>query len=56
MQQRNNCQVCGKKFKVKTEWQKFCSPKCRGKAANQKRMEIIRDYKRIIHRVEEGSL
>lgn len=23
------CPICGAKFKVKTEWHKFCSTKCR---------------------------
>jgi len=43
-----NCKrkVCLSPYEPKTEWQKYCSDKCRDAVANEKKLKILREYRR----------
>jgi len=42
------CKKCRAEFAPKTEWQKFCSVRCRSSAQNARRADIIRRAQKII--------
>lgn len=42
------CRKCKDEFAPKTEWQKFCSPRCRNQVKNQKKANLLRRAQRII--------
>lgn len=38
--------TCRKDFQPVTEWQKYCSPRCRGTVANHERARLVRKAQR----------
>ena len=46
---------CRKEFDPVTEWQKYCSGRCRSAVANHKRAELVRHAQRSIEAREKGA-
>lgn len=46
---------CRKEFQPATEWQKFCSIRCRSAVANRKRAILVRKAQRLIDAAERGA-
>ena len=49
------CRKCRTEFQPKTEWQKFCSEKCRILTKTARRAKILREAQRIIEEHEAGK-
>ena len=50
------CRRCKAEFKPKTEWQKYCSALCRGRVANDRKLELIRRAQKIIAAQQGGEI
>lgn len=47
--------TCRKEFQPVTEWQKFCSVRCRSALANHKKAALLRKAQKQIEAQEKGA-
>ncbi len=46
------CRVCRAEYKPKTEWQKYCSDRCKAQVANRKKSKLVRMALKLMARLE----